>query len=299
MPDAREVLLVLDDICRRLDEDASLEALAQRSGWSAHHLQRAVKRVAGETPKQYVLRLRLERAAAALLATDEQVLTIALDSGFASHEVFCRAFRRRFDCAPSEYRARHASVPDVEHHREVVRAAGPCLRLHRQPLHPQRVESMNTPEITIRTLNEQPILYIEKKAAMAEIAQVLAEILPRVFAHCQERGLSLAGPPLVNYGPMTPGHITLQGAMPLAEPADGEGDIEAGTLPAGPAAVAIHAGPYENLPGTHAALERWLEAEGHEARGPRWEVYLTDPATTPNPKDWRTEVVAPIGSGTS
>jgi len=295
MPDAREVLLVLDDICRHLDGDMSLETLARRSGWSPHHLQRAIKRVAGETPKQLVLRLRLERAAAALIATEYSVLRIAIDGGFSSHEVFTRAFRRHFGCAPRDYRADHGGMLEAERHRAVVEASGPCLRLHRQSLHPPRAKPpMTPPEITIRELAEQPILYIEARVPMAQIAGALGKILPRVFGHCQQRGLPLAGPPVVLYGAMTPGQITLQGAMPLAEPAEGDGDIEAGTLPGGKAAVAVHIGPYDELPETHAALEKWLEAEGHETRGPRWEVYLTDPSTTPDPKDWRTEVVASL-----
>ena len=59
----------------------------------------------GETPKQYTLRLRLEGAAARMLASDDSIVDVALAAGFNSHEVFTRAFRRHFGRTPAEYRA--------------------------------------------------------------------------------------------------------------------------------------------------------------------------------------------------
>lgn len=52
------------------------------------------------------------RAAAGLLATDRPVAVIAADHGFAGHEVFTRAFARRFGVPPRAYRARGSHVAD-------------------------------------------------------------------------------------------------------------------------------------------------------------------------------------------
>src|SRR5580704_7929678 len=65
-------------------------------------------------------------------------------------------------------------------------------------------------------------------------------------------------------------------------------------LPGGPVALGIHAGPYEGLSETHAAIERWIEANGYRPDGAPWEQYVTDPAEHPNPADWRTEVYWPL-----
>src|ERR1700685_3018781 len=89
-----------------LDEDLSLAALADQAGLSAFHLHRVFSAAAGETPKQFTLRLRLARASAMLLTSADSVLDIALECGFQSHEAFCRAFRRRFGMTPSVYRTR-------------------------------------------------------------------------------------------------------------------------------------------------------------------------------------------------
>jgi effector-binding domain-containing protein len=54
--------------------------------------------------------------------------------------------------------------------------------------------------------------------------------------------------------------------------------------------VAIHAGSYDNLGDTYAAMERWMEVNGYRPGAPPWESYVTDPAEFPDSKDWRTEV---------
>src|SRR5271170_6089716 len=101
----KQVQPVLAYATGHLDEDVSLRALAGQAGLSAFHLHRVFSAAAGETPKQFTLRLRLGRAAAMLLATADSVLDIALTCGFQSHEAFCRAFRKRFSLTPRAYRA--------------------------------------------------------------------------------------------------------------------------------------------------------------------------------------------------
>ena len=105
MPSERDLLTLLRAIRHRLDANVSLDALATRAGWSPFHLHRAFRRMVGETPKQYTLRLRLEGAAARLLASDDSIVDVALAAGFSSHEVFTRAFRRHFGRTPAAYRS--------------------------------------------------------------------------------------------------------------------------------------------------------------------------------------------------
>src|SRR5688572_3154846 len=100
MPSHQDILQLLRTV-RDADGDVSLEALAAKAGWSAFHFHRSFRRIVGETPKQYMLRLRLERAAARLATGSEPVVSIAADAGFASHEVFTRAFGRQFGLTPS------------------------------------------------------------------------------------------------------------------------------------------------------------------------------------------------------
>lgn len=99
-----ELLPVLVGIQSGLEGDLRVATLARRTGWSESSLQRRIRAATGESPRRYVERLRLERAASQLLLRDASILEVALDNGFASHEVFTRAFRRHFSVAPSVWR---------------------------------------------------------------------------------------------------------------------------------------------------------------------------------------------------
>src|SRR5215472_9971555 len=104
MPSDRELLRLLHDIRARVD-GRPLRTLAAWAGASPFQLHRAFRAMVGESPKQYTLRLRLERAATRLVKRDASVLEVALGAGFRSHEVFTRAFSRRFGVTPNAYRA--------------------------------------------------------------------------------------------------------------------------------------------------------------------------------------------------
>lgn len=290
------VLPLLGAVRDRLDADLSLAALARVARRSPSEVHRAFRRVTGETTKRYTTRLRLDHAAVQLVVTTRPILDVALAAGFASHEVFTRAFLRRFGMSPRAYRARglrgapHASI--AGRHAAVVRDAGPCIGLHHLDTADRR--SVMTTPVTRKQLTPTAALVIRRKTAMSEIAQTLGECLPRVFAWAQQHGVPFAGPPFTRYVEVGRGMMTIEGGMPIAAPSQGEGDIEPIELPGGPAATAIHHGSYETLHATYVVIEKWIAEQKLEVAGPPWEVYLTDPGTTPDPQDWRTEIVFPL-----
>src|SRR5262249_9548055 len=75
------------------------------------------RRAFGETPHQYLLTRRLERAASLLRTTDHTVLDICMEVGLTSVGSFTTSFKRAYGKAPLEYRrscppaARQAPIP--------------------------------------------------------------------------------------------------------------------------------------------------------------------------------------------
>lgn len=95
----------VDVLAETLDEhELSGEALASRVHLSRFHLDRIVSATAGEPPAALRRRILLERAAYRLITTDEDVLSVALEAGYSSHEAFTRAFRRVYGRSPSRWR---------------------------------------------------------------------------------------------------------------------------------------------------------------------------------------------------
>jgi AraC family transcriptional regulator len=100
----QDLIPLLIDVESKLDQDLTLGSLARQYGYSPFHFHRFFSNAVGETPKQHVDRLRLERAAYKLAITAESVLDIALSVGFKNHETFSRAFKRAFGYTPKDYR---------------------------------------------------------------------------------------------------------------------------------------------------------------------------------------------------
>ena len=150
-----------------LDEDVSLATLAGQAGLSPFHLHRVFSAAAGETPKQFTLRLRLGRAAAMLLATQDSVLDIALTCGFQSHEAFCRAFRKRFLMTPSAYRARgfagRMDTPRTIGHPALVDRIGPCIRLFHTDQDGRSQKGDMAYSITKKEIAPQPVLVVRRR----------------------------------------------------------------------------------------------------------------------------------------
>jgi AraC family transcriptional regulator len=298
VPPERDILHLLSGIRNGLDADVSLEALAARSGWSISHFHRAFHRLVGETPKQYTLRLRLERAAVRLVTGRDPIVRIAGEVGFASHAVFTRAFRRHFGTTPASYRAgalAGAGAAVRTGHAAVTDQAGPCIGLFHLTLDNQRRRiDMPTLSIERRELTETPVLTTRLRPARHELAAAIGEGVGKVYIHAQTTGAALAGHPFTRYLSTGPGLFTIDVGIKLAAAAAGAGDVESGILPGGPAVVALHGGPYDQLGETYAAMERWMGANGLRPAGAPWEWYLTDPAEHPDTADWRTEVYWPV-----
>jgi AraC family transcriptional regulator len=88
----------------KMEDDLSLEDMAQSVGLSTAHFARMFRKSTGETPHQFVLRQRVERAKAMLRAPDARVLDVAVACGFKTPQHFAQVFRDFCRVSPTEYR---------------------------------------------------------------------------------------------------------------------------------------------------------------------------------------------------
>lgn len=81
--------------------------LARGAGVSPAHLRRCFQRDVGMSPRDFVLKTRLDRACRSLIESDVPVTTLALELGFSSSQHFAQAFRMHTGEAARDYRRRN------------------------------------------------------------------------------------------------------------------------------------------------------------------------------------------------
>lgn len=84
--------------------ELSLEQIAEKAHVSPHYLTRAFGAVTGRSLMRYVRGRRLTEAARRLADGAPDILAVAIDSGYGSHEAFTRAFRDHFGLTPEAVR---------------------------------------------------------------------------------------------------------------------------------------------------------------------------------------------------
>jgi AraC-like DNA-binding protein len=109
---ARHLLRAKDLIDARYADPLHVPALARAARLSPAHFSREFRREFGETPHQYLLTRRLERAAALLRSTDRSVADICFTVGLKSVGSFTTSFGRAFGVSPTAYRAAHPPAAD-------------------------------------------------------------------------------------------------------------------------------------------------------------------------------------------
>jgi transcriptional regulator GlxA family with amidase domain len=92
-----------------LQENLTIDILADRVHLSPRQFNRAFREAFQTSPAAFVQELRLDEARVRLTASEESVGRIATSVGFENVDVFSRAFKRRFDVPPRDYRARFQS----------------------------------------------------------------------------------------------------------------------------------------------------------------------------------------------
>jgi AraC-like DNA-binding protein len=95
---------ILSYIENNYGKSIRLERLASRSNMSVSTLSRLFRKNLGQSPSEYLIKLRLDKAAAMLKNSDSGIGEIAEKSGFCDSNYFSKMFSRTFGVSPREYR---------------------------------------------------------------------------------------------------------------------------------------------------------------------------------------------------
>ncbi len=284
------MLVVLAHIQERLDEDLALEDLARRGGLSRYHFHRVFHGMVGEPLMAHVRRLRLERAAHRLRHTSQQVVQIALEAGYDSHEAFTRSFRQAFGVTPSEFRRGRMPLRSLA-------PSGIHFLERGVPRDFRAARSLSRPmQVTIESVLPTRVAFLRHVGPYAACGPTWDRLCTWMGKEgylgpgCRIIGISYDDPEAT-----PPDQIRYDACITVDEnfkPRDG---IGVQTIEGGECARVTHHGPYAELSRTYAGLfGQWLPRSGRHVRNaPCFEVYLNDPGSTA-PEDLVTDIYLPL-----
>lgn len=149
-------------------------------------------------------------------------------------------------------------------------------------------------DFEIRSVPRQDTAVIHLRSDPQAISTAMGEGFGRVFAAIGRAGATPAGPVFSRYFEFGEDAVDFECGVAVVAPFSDDGDVTAGELGGGEAAVGMHIGPYDTLHETYAALQAWIAAQGRAPAADMWEVYLTDPEQESDPAKWLTEVYMPL-----
>jgi effector-binding domain-containing protein len=156
-------------------------------------------------------------------------------------------------------------------------------------------------EPRIVTRAAQPYVAIPKTLAIADIPHELPPLFPEIASWIARHGGAPVGAPFLRYRVIDmPGRLVIETGFPVVTAMTGDARVRADALPCGRYATLVNTGPYDKLVDANAELLKWGAAQGlkwamtNTQAGEEWEsrleIYLTDPATEPDARKWKTEI---------
>lgn len=284
---------VVDHIDTHLSSPLDLDTLAAVAHFSAFHFHRIFRAMTGETLADWVRRRRLEVAAGRLVTSPGLAASaIAFDVGFASPEVFTRAFRAHFGVTPGAWRRGAHREWAREHQQQLSKIHQAISNEHQElarsfrhdpdlwPAGRVQPTGGNPMEVVIRNLPEQRVAYMRSVGPYGGTG--IPRTWQRFAAWCAEQGFM--NPRRVMYGisqdnpeVTAPDKCRYDACIEVDASFQPQGEVGVEMVPGGRYACAKFAGTPSEIHTAWGELCQWLPDSGYQADDRlAIEVYGTD-----------------------
>lgn len=301
---------VFDYIEANLGSNLTLSELAAVAMFSPYHFHRLFRAMVGETPSQFVQRVRLEKAAALLLNNLVRSVTeVALECGFSSSATFARAFRDKFGLTASEWRECKGQIE--RKNCKTNSKQEQMLRNWRQEYDVVALYSSDTSnhllwrltmkssykedlkfDVEVKELPDMTVAYVRHVGPYQGDSELFGRLFNQLCTWAGPRGLmGRPGSKLMSVYHDSPeitdeSKLRLSVCMTVPEDTQVDGEIGKMVINAGTYAVGhftINSDQYEEA--WNALMGAWLPESGYQpADGLCFEDYLNDPKEHPEGK---------------
>jgi len=282
---------VLNYIQENLDNDLCLDELAKQASFSRYHFHRIFSGMLGESVKELVRRLRLERAALQLKTSALSILQISLAAGYESDMAFSRVFKNKTGLLPSVFR-------------NTLNARFPCsstasiryMTNERISSFEPLIEEELTMNVMIKDVDDIVVAFVRHTGPYQLCGQawdlLCSTLAPEglLGGNAKMIGVSYDDPDVVDAN-----KLRYDACISVDDSFIAQDNIGIQTIMGGRYAMITHIGSYEDLSTTYRQIfGQWLSQSEHEAADkPCFEIYLNDPEST-EPEDLVTDIYIPL-----
>ncbi len=274
---------VMDYVEKHIDQSLNLYTLAEVASFSQFHFHRIFTVLTGETPTDYVQRIRLEKAAILLLNDERMSISeIAYACGFSSLSLFSRSFRTHFNTTAKEYRQQERAI----YVRDGLRYSKNGQLLSKNMKHDFDFETqlcnvklkqiifMDT-KIEIKEMPEMKVVYVRHTGQFNQIGKAYEKLMK----WAGPRGLlNFPQTKTITFYHDDPSVTAIEkvrqdACITVATDVKVEGEIGKGVIPAGKYAVGRFQIDEKGFEKAWNTMCLWLTESGYQPNGNSYELY--------------------------
>jgi len=271
---------ILTYINQNLSSQMDMNMLAEMGYYSPFHFQKIMKAHLGESLGSYIIRLRIETSAHLLKLSTLTVQDIAMKVGYENPASFNKAFKKRFNCSPLEFR---------EHK-------------HTDYQHFLKQKTMNiSDQITIKpkikTIESMDVIYAQAMGPYSQSAGKAWESVCSFAAKNKLFGFKTAFIGISHDSPdvTDPDKLRYDACITIRKTVEPQGEIGVKTIEGGKYAIFRHKGSYEKFNDSYNYIYgTWIPENNIEPDDrPCFELYINSPDKT-KPEKLLTDIYIPI-----
>lgn len=286
---------VVNFVRAHLEDEFDLDRMAQVACLSKYHFSRVFEQKLGESPTRFVTRLRLERAARALIRpSDRSITNIGFDCGYSNPEVFSHAFRRYFGASPKHFRHSQNDFRLIDTARHVLTAYS------NDPRHCLRTVDLSGTDVRIERRPDFPVAYIRHVGPYGDMGRSISLSFQKVQRWAEQREIlypdtSFLGVCLDNPLVTPPDRCIYDTALVLHGPVPEDDTVSIQTIPGGLFAVLHVVCPPAQLRSRWRwFVDTWLPASGWRGRYDLSYEFFQDVGYAPISAEYGVDLCIPI-----
>jgi effector-binding domain-containing protein len=151
-----------------------------------------------------------------------------------------------------------------------------------------KIEVIDTPYIVPTDIQKTAVIHIV--VSRSEIQSVMEIGISELLSTLAEQGVKIIGSLFSYHLRIDPDIFDFEIGVPVEKTIEPIGRVKPSELPSTTVVRTIYRGAYEDLGQAWGEFKSWINSNNYVQMPNMWEVYLSGPETSQNPKDWCTEL---------